>query len=179
MNHSDWTHGETGARLLKAQHPEFELWREGIHARAGVACADCHLPYQRVGAFKISDHQVRSPLLNISHVCQPCHYVPEAELKARAVEVQHRVYHLRDRALDALVALIQDLAAARAAGLSDEALAPARRLQRQAQFRVDFVESENSTGFHAPQEAARVIAEAIDLARQGQLALRDAGFSHR
>jgi nitrite reductase (cytochrome c-552) len=27
-------------------------------------------------------------------------------------------------------------------------------------------------GFHAPQEAARILGEAIDYARQGQLALR-------
>jgi nitrite reductase (cytochrome c-552) len=53
-------------------------------------------------------------------------------------------------------------------------LAEARRLQRQAQFRIDFVEAENSTGFHAGQEAARILAEAIDFARQGQLALRKA-----
>ncbi|MEP0772744.1 MAG: ammonia-forming cytochrome c nitrite reductase subunit c552 [Acidobacteriota bacterium] len=176
IDFADWTHAETGARVLKAQHPEFELWRQGIHARAGVACADCHMPYQRVGAFKISDHHVRSPLLNINRACQTCHNVPEEELKERAEEIQHRIHDLRDRALDALVDLIHDLAAARAAGMSDEALAPARRLQRHAQFRVDYVESENSTGFHAPQEAARIVAEAIDLARQGQLALREAGF---
>ncbi len=176
IDFADWTHAETGARVLKVQHPEFELWRRGIHARAGVACADCHMPYQRVGAFKISDHHVRSPLLNINRACQTCHNVPEEELKARAEEIQHRIHDLRDRALDALVDLIHDLAAARAAGMSDEALAPARRLQRHAQFRVDYVESENSTGFHAPQEAARIVAEAIDLARQGQLVLREAGF---
>jgi len=175
ISFADWTHAETGARVLKAQHPEFELWKEGIHARAGVACADCHMPYRRVGAFKISDHHVRSPLLNINHACQTCHNVPEEELKARAEAIQERIHNLRNRALDALVDLIDDVAAARAAGLSDELLATPRRLQRQAQFRVDFVESENSTGFHAPQEAARIVAEAIDLARQGQLALRDAG----
>jgi nitrite reductase (cytochrome c-552) len=60
----DWTHAETGAGVLKAQHPEFEMWSQGIHARAGVACADCHMPYVRVGAKKVSDHHVRSPLLN-------------------------------------------------------------------------------------------------------------------
>lgn len=176
LDFADWTHAETGARVLKAQHPEFELWNQGIHARAGVACADCHMPYKRVGAFKISDHHVRSPLLNINHACQTCHNVAEEELKARAEEIQHRIHDLRDRALDALVALIADLGAARAAGFSDEALAGPRRLQRHAQFRIDYVESENSTGFHAPQEAARIIAEAIDLARQGQISLRDAGF---
>jgi nitrite reductase (cytochrome c-552) len=59
-----WTHAESGASALKAQHPEFEMWNQGIHARSGVACADCHMPYVRVGSLKISDHHVRSPVLN-------------------------------------------------------------------------------------------------------------------
>jgi nitrite reductase (cytochrome c-552) len=172
----DWTHATSGAPALKAQHPEFEMWNQGIHARSGVACADCHMPYTRIGAFKISDHHVRSPLLNVSKACQTCHNVPEAELKARAEEIQARVHGLRDQAMDAVVALIGDLAAARAAGLPEAALAQAQRLQRHAQFRLDFVEAENSTGFHAPGEAGRILAESIDLARQGQIALRDAGF---
>src|SRR5215472_15041877 len=65
----DWTHAETGAEVLKAQHPEFETWNQGIHARSGVACADCHMPYMREGALKISDHHIRSPLLNINRAC--------------------------------------------------------------------------------------------------------------
>src|SRR4051794_34718296 len=69
----DWTHGETGADVLKAQHPEFELWSQGIHARSGVACADCHMPYKREGAMKVSDHWVRSPMVNTSRACQVCH----------------------------------------------------------------------------------------------------------
>ena len=63
-------------KMLKAQHPEFEVWNQGIHARAGVACADCHMPYKRDGAIKVSDHWVRSPLLNINRACQTCHAVP-------------------------------------------------------------------------------------------------------
>ncbi len=172
--HKDWTHASTGAPVLKAQHPEFEMWNQGIHARSGVACADCHMPYTRVGALKISDHHVQSPLLNINAACQPCHRWPEEELKARVETIQDRTYALRNRAMDALVDLIADLEAARGAGATDDDLAAARKLQREAQFRVDFVEAENSTGFHAPQEAARILAEAIDLARQGQLALRPA-----
>ena len=169
----DWTHAETGAPVLKAQHPEFEMWNQGIHARSGVACADCHMPYTREGAMKISDHHVRSPLLNINRACQTCHKWPEAELKTRVETIQHRTFELRNRAMDALVALIHDLAGARQAGQSDQALAPASTLQRKAQFMVDFVEAENSMGFHAPQEAARILGEAIDYARQGQLALRE------
>jgi nitrite reductase (cytochrome c-552) len=172
----DWRHAESGALVLKAQHPEFEMWSQGVHARSGVACADCHMPYVRVGAQKISDHHVRSPLLNINRACQTCHKWSEEELKSRAETIQARVFALRNRAMDALVALIADLRAAVAAGRPDVELDVARDLQRKAQFRLDFVEAENSTGFHAPEEAERILAESIDFARQGQLAVRDAKF---
>ncbi len=164
----DWKHAETGAEVLKAQHPEFEMWSQGIHARSGVACADCHMPYQREGAIKISDHWVRSPLLNVANACQVCHRFPEDEIKARVAIIQDRNHELMSRAEDALVALIQAIAKS---GLSDEQLARAREFQRKAQWRVDFVNAENSMGFHAPQEAARILGEAIDYARQGQLEL--------
>ena len=170
--HQDWVHAETGAAVLKAQHPEFEMWNQGIHARSGVACADCHMPYMRVGSLKISDHHVRSPLLNINNACQTCHKWPEAELKARVESIQERVFGLRNRAMDALVALIADIKEARTRAVPDADLAAARPLQRRAQFMLDFVEAENSTGFHAPQEALRILAESIDYSRQGQLTLR-------
>ncbi len=172
----DWMHAETGAPVLKAQHPEFELWSQGVHARSGVACADCHMPYQRVGALKVTDHHVRSPLLNINNACQTCHPVPEQELRSRVELIQENTHLLRNRAMDALVALIADLRDAQRAGRSAASLGPARELQRRAQFYIDFVEAENSTGFHAPQEAARILGEAMDFARQGQVAVRDPGF---
>ena len=172
----DWTHKVSGAPALKAQHPEFEMWSQGIHARSGVACADCHMPYERVGAQKVSDHHVRSPLLNINKACQTCHRWPEEELRARVETIQERTHQLRDQAMDAVVALIDDLGKAMAAGRTDDELALARKLQRQAQFRLDFVEAENSTGFHAPGEAARILGESINLAREGQLALKDPAF---
>ena len=168
---SDWTHAATGAGVLKAQHPEFETWSQGIHARSGVACADCHMPYKRVGAMKISDHHVRSPMLNINRACQTCHHVSEEELLARVEHIQQITYDLRDKAMNALVALIEDIQSATGKGQAGLAVDRARKFQRQSQFRVDFVESENSMGFHAPQEAARILGEAMNLARQGQLAL--------
>ena len=170
--HKDWVHAETGAEVLKAQHPEFEMYNQGIHARSGVACADCHMPYKREGAMKISDHHVRSPLLNINRACQTCHKWPEEELKARVETNQERNFRLRNLAMDALVGLITDIKAARAAGRSDAELQAARSFQRKAQFYLDFVEAENSTGFHAPQEAARILGESIDASRQGQVAIR-------
>jgi nitrite reductase (cytochrome c-552) len=175
----DWKHAETGAGVLKAQHPEFEMWKQGIHARSGVACADCHMPYRREGGLKVSDHHVRSPLLNIARACQTCHKCPEAELASRAQTIQERTFQLRDLAMDALVGLIGDVKKAREGGKTDAELAVARDLQRHAQFRLDFIEAENSMGFHAPQETARILAESIDLSRQGQIALRDPAFRPR
>ena len=167
---SDWKHPVTGAPVLKAQHPEFETWSQGMHARNGVACADCHMPYLRQGAVKISDHHVRSPLLNVERACLPCHPFSAEEMKARVEIIQDRNAALLSRAEDALVALIDEVKAARAAGAPEPKLEAALKLHRKAQWRVDFVNAENSTGFHAPQEAARILGEAIDYARQGQMA---------
>jgi nitrite reductase (cytochrome c-552) len=172
----DWTHADTGAPALKAQHPEFETWNQGIHARSGVACADCHMPYKREGALKVSDHHVRSPLLNINRACQTCHKFPEQELKARVEQIQDRTFRLRNIAMDALIALIEDIKKAKAAGKADADLAAAQAMQRRAQFMLDFVEAENSVGFHAPGEAARVLGESINASRQGQIALREPGY---
>jgi len=166
----DWTHAISGADVLKAQHPEFELWSQGIHARSGVACADCHMPYIREGAIKLSDHHVRSPLLNISRACQQCHNYPEAEILARAEAIQDRTSKLLARAEAATVDAIGAIQTAAGGGGSEEQLLQARKLHRQAQWRTDFVAAENSSGFHAPQESARILGEAIDLARQSQLA---------
>jgi nitrite reductase (cytochrome c-552) len=167
---TDWVHAETGTKVLKAQHPEFEVWNQGIHARAGVACADCHMPYQRVGAAKVSDHWVRSPLLNINRACQTCHAVPEKELESRVLTIQDRHHELLQRAAAATTDLLDAIVAARKAGARDADLQAAHGLHRKAQWRLDFVAAENSMGFHAPQELARILGETIDLARQGQLA---------
>ncbi|RKG97371.1 ammonia-forming cytochrome c nitrite reductase subunit c552 [Corallococcus sp. CA053C] len=170
--HTDWTHKLSGARVLKAQHPEFEMYNQGIHARSGVACADCHMPYKREGAMKVSDHHVRSPLLNINRACQTCHKWSEAELLDRAETIQTRTFQTRNIAMDALVDLIHDIEAGQKAGLPEDALTKARGLQRRAQFYLDFVEAENSMGFHADQEAVRILSNSINFSRLGQNALR-------
>jgi nitrite reductase (cytochrome c-552) len=177
VGHKDWVHKDSGAPALKAQHPEFELYNQGSHARAGVACADCHMPEAKKGNETFTDHWVRSPLLNVKAACQQCHTkASEEELKDRAETIQARFFDLRNQAMDATVALVNDLAAAKAAGRPDAELETARYLQRRAQFYLDFVEAENSTGFHADQEAARILGESMNYARQGQLSLRDPKF---
>lgn len=166
----DYKHSETGAEILKAQHPEFELWSQGVHARSGVSCADCHMPYARDGAAKISDHWVRSPLLNINKACQTCHKASEAEIAERVATIQERNHQLMQRAGAALMGQLDAIKLAKEAGVVESDLSQTLELQRQAQWRVDYIAAENSMGFHAPQEAARILGEAIDFARQGEVA---------
>jgi nitrite reductase (cytochrome c-552) len=166
----DWAHKETGAPMLKVQHPEFEMWSSGLHARSGVACADCHMPYLREGATKVSDHWLRSPLVNINNACQTCHKQEEQALKERITIIQNNTAELLRKAEAVQVEAIDAIVAAKAAGVTDEQLKDALQFQRKAAFYWDFVAAENSTGFHSPQEAARSLAKAIDFARQAQLA---------
>ena len=132
----DWTHKDTGAPALKAQHPEFETWSQGPHARAGVTCADCHMP--SISA-SFTDHWVRSPMLNVQAACVGCHKkhddkVTAENLQARVYEIQDRHWALRNKAMAAVVALIDDLKEAKAAGRKDADLLTARYLQRRSQF---------------------------------------------
>lgn len=167
---TDWTHAETGGRMLKMQHPETELYSTGLHASSGVACADCHMPYIRQGGVKISDHWLRSPLTNINAACQTCHNLPEGQLEARVLTIQNRTAELLATTENALLLSADAIVAAKEAGATEEELADIYALQRRAQMRWDFISSENSTGFHSPQEAARVLANAIDLAHQAHIA---------
>ncbi len=166
----DYVHKETGTKVYKAQHPEFELWSQGIHARAGVSCSDCHMPYEKQGATKFSSHWVRSPMLNINRACQTCHNVPEAELRARVDTIQDRTRALMDRAAVAMTDMLDAIIAAQNSGATEQQLQPIRELQRKAMWRLDYISSENSKGFHADQEAARILGESIDYSRQAQAA---------
>src|SRR5688572_19892115 len=170
--HRDWVHAVSGAPVLKAQHPEFELYNQGIHARSGVACADCHMPYKREGAMKISDHHVRSPVLNLNRACQTCHKWTEDELLARVTTIQDRTFEMRNMAIDAVLQLTREIASEVRRDSTAPTITRARDDQRKAQFLADFIEAENSMGFHADQEAARILAKSIDLSRRGQMALR-------
>ena len=171
VGHKDFVHKESGAPVLKAQHPEFEIYSQGIHARSGVSCADCHMPYKREGGLKISDHHVRSPMLNINRACQGCHHFSEQEMKDRVEQIQMRFMESRNLAMDALMDLIGDIQKAQTAGATDKDLQPARAAQRKAQFFIDLVEAENSVGFHAPGEELRILTVALDAIRQGERSL--------
>lgn len=166
----DWEYPDAKTPMLKAQHPEFEFFTaDSTHYKAGVACADCHMPYVRDGAAKFSSHNVHSPLLNAEAACGQCH-TDVAYVTGRVAVIQQQVWETMGAAEDALVAAINSIKAATAEPNADpKLLDEARQLHRDAQMRWDFIAAENSMGFHNPEEALRVLSAAIDLARQAQL----------
>lgn len=164
----DYKHAETGADVYKVQHPEFELWSQGVHARAGVSCSDCHMPYERKGAAKVSNHHVRSPLENLNAACQNCHHASEGDLRTRIETIQAKNLALLERAAEAMTDMLDTIVEAKEAGIDEKELADVLTLQRKAMWRLDYISSENSRGFHADQEAARILGESIDYSRKAQ-----------
>jgi nitrite reductase (cytochrome c-552) len=112
---------------------------------------------------------VRSPLLNLNRACQSCHKSSEEELADKVRTIQSRTDELRDRAAQAMIDMLDAIRDAETVGVPEGALQPVLRLQRRAMWRLDFISSENSHGFHADQEAMRVLAESIDFSRQAQV----------
>lgn len=178
----DWDHKITGAPMLKIQHPESELYSGGVHAANGVSCADCHMPYIRKGAKKLTQHNITSPLQDINSACKTCHTQSESYLKAQIKDIQNSVAYDLRTAEYAIVSLIQDIKTLRdtLSNMSEyknnnqkinNELKEVLELHRKAQMRADFIGAENSTGFHNPREASRMLLQAVDMARLGQAKL--------
>ena len=179
---TDFTHEESGAPVLKAQHPDFETWSQGIHAANGVTCADCHMSYNREGAAKVSNHQIMSPMANddtINSSCLTCHHSTADEMRERVEGIQGRWQTSLNVSFTALDSLITDITTAANDGTAtEEQLTAARDYQRKAQFVVDYSFSENGRGFHAPAYSISILNQATDWARSGQLALRGVEVSN-
>jgi len=167
---TDWTHPISGAKMIKMQHPDYEVYTKGIHAYRNVSCADCHMPYKTEGGQKFTDHHVQSPLLNISNSCAVCHRWSEDDIRSRVESIQDKVHHGRLVAEEALCKAHFDIAACKQAGATDEELADVRKTVRKAQLRWDYVAANNGMGFHAPQECQRILADAADMAQQCRVA---------
>ena len=170
LGFKDWEYPEAMTPMLKAQHPEFEMFTaDSTHYKAGVACADCHMPYVRDGAAKYSMHDIHSPLQNPELACGQCHSDTQY-VSNRVSVIQEQVYNTKIAAEDAIVDAINAIKAATANAASDQALlTEARELHRQAQYYWDFVSAENSMGFHNPEYVLKILAESTDLARQAQM----------
>lgn len=168
---ADWTHAISRTPMLKAQHPDYELYRMGIHGQRGVACADCHMPYIAEGGIKYTSHHVQSPLNMISSTCAVCHRQSEEELRNNVYERQDRIADLKNHLEEILVMAHYEARAAWDAGADEVTMKPALSLIRQAQWRWDFCSASHGGSFHAPLEVASVLSNGIMKALEARIDL--------
>ncbi len=171
VGHTDFVHALSKAPMLKPQHPDWELFQTGIHAQRGLACADCHMPYEVEGGMKFSSHHVVSPLANIGQTCAVCHRESEDTLRQNVYERQDKLREMLSRAQDALVAAHIEAKAAWDAGATEAEMTPALTAIRHAQWRADFVAASGGAAFHAPVESARLVTSSLDKAAEARLLL--------
>ena len=173
---TDWTHAVSKTPMLKTQHPEFEMWSDGVHGAAGVSCADCHMPRVKVGPATISSHHWTSPLKSdemIQNSCLGCHSdKTPAFLKSRVEFHQEKTWTQLNIAQEKSVRAHEAVRRAmETPGVDEKILAEAREMVRKGQWFWDYVSAENSAGFHNPTKALETLAlsqqysdEAVQLA---------------
>jgi nitrite reductase (cytochrome c-552) len=176
-NFKDWTHALSRVPMLKAQHPDYEIFLFGPHAQRGLSCADCHMPYVSEGGIKYSNHQLMSPLKNISNTCQVCHRDSEEKLRNYVYQYQDKVIEIRDRIETELTKAHIMAKAAWDRGASEAEMAPAIKLIRQAHWRWDYVVASHGGSFHAPVESQRILAHSLDKTMLAQLELQKILFA--
>lgn len=162
----DWKHPDSEAKMLKAQHPEFEVWSGGVHANSGVSCVDCHMPYMKVNGQKYTSHWVTSPMKHVKEACRTCHTQTEEWLLERVKMTQTNVWELQRIAGQTVAKAHGAIARAAKAGANQARLDQARELIRKAQWYWDFVAAENSMGFHNPTMVLNTLGHSVDLAHQ-------------
>ncbi len=165
---TDWIHALSKAPMLKAQHPDYELFMTGVHAERGVSCADCHMPYRSEGGIKFTNHHMASPLQNVAASCGVCHRESEATLMRDVNARQDRVKELLNIAQKTLAYAHIEAKTAWDNGAAEEEMKPALTLIRHAQWRWDWVAAANGVGFHSPLEAARILGTSIQKAEEAR-----------
>ena len=166
---ADWTHAASGVPMIKMQHPDFEMFQDGPHGAAGVACADCHMPYQRVDGKKVSSHWMTSPLKDPElRACRQCHADKTADyLRERVLYTQKKSF---DQLLKAQEASVRAHEAVRLANAyagewdprDDDLMKEAREMVRKGQLFWDYVSAENSVGFHNPAKTLDTLMTSME-----------------
>jgi len=168
---TDWTHALSKAPMLKAQHPDWEVYMTGIHAERGVSCADCHMPYKSEGGQKFTDHHLQSPLNNIEASCGVCHREKTITLMKNVYDRQDKVLQNRDKLEVLLVRAHVEAKKAWDLGATGEQMKPILMDIRHAQWRWDYAAASHGASFHAPVEIGRVVASGIDIAQEARIKL--------
>ena len=165
---TDFVHKVSRTPILKAQHPDYEVFQLGIHAQRGVSCSDCHMPYKTEGGVKYTDHHISSPLRNVNASCQVCHRQPEDELKKNVYERQDYVFTLRNRLEKQLAKVHFQAKFLWDNGATEEQMKPILALIRKSQWRWDFITASHGAAFHAPIESQKVLGDGMFFAMQAE-----------
>jgi nitrite reductase (cytochrome c-552) len=168
---TDWTHALSKAPMLKAQHPDYEVYTTGIHAQRGVSCADCHMPYKSEGGQKFTDHHMQSPLNNIANSCQVCHREEGATLMTNVYDRQDKIIENRDKLEELLVRAHIEAKKAWDLGATEEQMKDLLKGIRHAQWRWDYSAAGHGSSFHAPIEVGRVISTGITITQETRIKL--------
>ena len=174
----DWQHPDSKAAMLKAQHPDYETYANGTHGKAGVSCADCHMPYMRQNGQKYTSHNITSPLKNLESSCTPCHSQGSAWLLERVKTIQDQTWQLQHNAGQTVAKAHEAIKKASDFPNVDQTeLAKSRELVRKAQWMWDIVAAESSMGFHNTDQSMTTLGQANELAHQAiESASRAAGI---
>jgi nitrite reductase (cytochrome c-552) len=170
--YKDWVHALSKAPMLKAQHPDWELYKMGTHGKRGVSCADCHMPYVAEGGVKYTNHHIMSPLKNVAGTCQTCHRDSEEKLKSYVYDNQDKVLEVRNRVEPELVKahiMTKALLDSGKVTADSEEIKPVHKLLREAGWRWDYGVASHGASFHAPVETARILAHALDKSLLAQI----------
>lgn len=165
---ADWIHPISKTPMLKAQHPDYETWKEGLHSKMGLACADCHMPTRddKKGAF--TDHRILSTTSEMMPTCKNCHNQSEEELVKRVKTQKDMITELKLKVEDELVKAHIEAGAAWKAGAGKEEMRKAINNIRHAQWRWDYSIASHGIQMHAPDEAMRVLKTAMEKATEAR-----------
>lgn len=166
---SDWTHALSRTPMLKAQHPDYEIYQTSIHAKRGVTCADCHMPYKSEGGVKSTDHHIQSPLNNIANSCQVCHRQSETELRNNVLSNMSKTTEARLTAEHNLVKAHLEAKFVWDLGATEEQMKDVLMLIRHAQWRWDFSAASHGSGAHSPTESLRLLASSITKSQEARI----------
>jgi len=168
---SDWTHSLSKAPMLKAQHPDYEVYLTGTHASRGVSCADCHMPFISEGGLKFTDHHIQSPLNNVSSSCQVCHREKTERLIQDVYSRQDKILENREILEKLLVRSHVEAGTAWEKGASEEQMKGILDDIRKSQWRWDFSAAGHGNSFHSPVETGRIISGGIAYAQEARVKL--------
>lgn len=167
----DFEHKISKTKIIKAQHPDYEIYKTGVHAKRGVSCADCHMPYKSEGGQKFTDHHIGSPLQNVENSCFVCHRENVAQLVADVYERQQKSKIATNTLAQEIAKAHIETARAMELGATDAQLEKIRLGIRHAQWRWDYSVASHGASFHSPIEVLRIANSAMKIIGDTRLSL--------